>query len=99
MPLEFAVAGSDDPAAALAPLVEVWQALLATHVKDWDGRCSGCRWQTRPADRWPCDLYLVAAAAQRLASAQAPRPLIQKRPVDPVIVREMRPRIDPIAGS
>ena len=98
MPLETAVAASDDPAAALAPLVEVWRVLLATHVKDRDGRCSACRWQTRPADRWPCDLYLVAAAAQRLASAQPPL-VIRKRPVDPVIVRDLRPTNGPIAGS
>jgi hypothetical protein len=49
-------------------MVQVWRVLLAEHVPDREGRCSACRWQTRSADRWPCDLYLVAAAAQRVAS-------------------------------
>lgn len=59
-----------DPSAtalALAPMHELWQILLATHVPDRDGRCVTCRWQTRAADRWPCDIYAIAAAAQRVA--------------------------------
>jgi hypothetical protein len=55
-------------ATALAPMVEAWRALLAVHVPDTEGRCSACRWQTRSADRWPCNVYLVAAAAERVAS-------------------------------
>lgn len=51
-------------AAALAPMWEVWQVLLAKHVPDRDGRCLVCRWQTRSADRWPCNVYSLAAAAQ-----------------------------------
>jgi hypothetical protein len=54
-------------AAALAPMREVWQVLLATHVPDRDGRCMACRWQTRSADRWPCSVYSLAFAAQRVA--------------------------------
>lgn len=65
-------AGSDAApspiAAALAPMRELWQVLLATHVPDRDGRCMACRWQTRSADRWPCDIHLSAAGAQRVAT-------------------------------
>jgi hypothetical protein len=64
---------SDPNAAALARMPEVWQRLLATHVADRHGRCRGCRWQTRSADLWPCNLYLLAAAAQRMASAPGVR--------------------------
>jgi hypothetical protein len=60
-------AAPNPTAAALAPMREVWQVLLATHVPDRDGRCMACRWQTRAADRWPCNVYLLAAAAQRVA--------------------------------
>ncbi|MGH8966007.1 MAG: hypothetical protein ACRDXB_11870 [Actinomycetes bacterium] len=55
-------------AMALAPLVEMWRTLLATHVPDREGRCTACRWQTRSADPWPCTVYDVAAAAQQVAS-------------------------------
>jgi hypothetical protein len=57
-------------AVALAPLVQVWRSLLAEHVPDRDGRCAACRWQTRLADRWPCNLYVVSAAARRVARAR-----------------------------
>lgn len=67
--------GSDGPdappsatAAALAPMWEVWQVLLAAHFPDREGRCTACRWQTRSADRWPCNVYSLAAAAQRVAT-------------------------------
>jgi hypothetical protein len=56
-------------AAALAPMVQVWRALLAEHLPDREGRCQACRWQTRSADRWPCNVYSLAAAAQRVAAA------------------------------
>jgi hypothetical protein len=49
-------------------MVEVWQRLLAEHVPDRQGRCVSCRWQTRSADRWPCNVYSLAAAAQRVAT-------------------------------
>jgi hypothetical protein len=57
-------------AIALAPMREVWQVLLATHVPDREGRCLACRWQTRAADKWPCGVYLLAAAAQRVAASR-----------------------------
>jgi hypothetical protein len=50
-------------------MVQVWRALLAEHLPDWEGRCLACRWQTRSADRWPCNVYSLAAAAQRVAAA------------------------------
>lgn len=55
-------------AVALAPMVQVWRALLAEHVPDRDGRCTACRWQTRSAERWPCNVHYLAAAAQRVAA-------------------------------
>jgi hypothetical protein len=57
-------------AVALAPMVQVWSALLAAHVPDREGRCVACRWQTRAADKWPCGVYLLAAAAQRVAASR-----------------------------
>jgi hypothetical protein len=45
----------------------VWEALLAAHVPDEEGRCKECRWQTRSADRWPCNVHDVAAAARDIA--------------------------------
>jgi hypothetical protein len=57
-------------AAALAPMVQVWERLLTEHVPDRQGRCMTCRWQTRSADRWPCGIYLLAAAAQRVAATR-----------------------------
>ncbi|MGH3586221.1 MAG: hypothetical protein ACRDQ0_07835 [Pseudonocardia sp.] len=63
-------------AIALAPMVQVWTTLLAAHVPDREGRCVACRWQTRAADKWPCAVYLLSAAAQRVAamSQEGPRP-------------------------
>jgi hypothetical protein len=55
-------------ATALAPMAEVWQRLLAEHVPDRQGRRVGCQWQTRSADRWPCNLYSLAAAAEQVAT-------------------------------
>jgi hypothetical protein len=51
-------------------MVQVWSALLAAHVPDRGGRCVVCRWQTRAADKWPCGIYLLAAAAQRAAATR-----------------------------
>lgn len=59
------------PAAmALAPMTTVWRALLVEHTPDREVRCSACRWQTRVADRWPCGVYAVAAAAKRVAGGR-----------------------------
>lgn len=60
-------------AAALEPMEGVWRKLLAEHVEDGHGRCAACRWQTRAADRWPCNIHLLAAGAQRLARERAAR--------------------------
>jgi hypothetical protein len=57
-------------AVALAPMVELWRALLTVHAPDREGRCSACRWQTRSADRWPCNVYDLAVAAQRVSAAR-----------------------------
>lgn len=57
-------------AVALAPMVELWRRLIAAHVPDREGRCSECRWQTRSADRWPCAVYDLAVAAQRVATTR-----------------------------
>jgi hypothetical protein len=59
-------------ATALAPMAEVWQRLLTEHVPDRQGRCVACKWQTRAADRWPCAVYDLAAAAQRAATTSTP---------------------------
>jgi hypothetical protein len=67
---DCADAAPSSTAVALAPMREVWQALLATHVPDRDERCMACRWQTRAADKWPCGVYLLAAAAQRVATSR-----------------------------
>jgi hypothetical protein len=62
--------GPSSAALALAPMVEVWGALLTAHVPDREGRCSACRWQTRSADRWPCNVYDLAVAAQRVSAGR-----------------------------
>lgn len=63
-------------AIALAPMVEVWRALLAAHTPDESGqRCRTCQWQTHAADRWPCNIYVLAAAASRAATMRGLRPL------------------------
>jgi hypothetical protein len=67
---DCADAAPSSTAVALAPMREVWQSLLATHVPDREGRCLACRWQTRAADKWPCGVYLLAAAAQRVAASR-----------------------------
>ncbi len=58
-------------ATALAPMADMWQRLLAEHVPDRQGRCVACQWQTRAADRWPCTVYDLAAAAQRVATTSS----------------------------
>lgn len=64
----MAVAQASSVAQVLAPMTGVWTRLLADHVADADDRCSACRWQTRAADAWPCDLYLIADAARRISA-------------------------------
>jgi hypothetical protein len=59
---------ASDFAIALSSMTSVWESLLATHVPDAEGRCKECRWQTRAADRWPCSVHDVAAAARDVAA-------------------------------
>ncbi|HEY1968314.1 MAG TPA: hypothetical protein VGH89_10230 [Pseudonocardia sp.] len=46
---------------------EVWRSLLAKHVPDARGRCRACRQSSRGAPLSPCNLWLVADHARRLA--------------------------------
>jgi hypothetical protein len=53
-------------AEVMADMPGVWRRLLAAHVSDRLGRCSGCRSATGSGERWPCSLYRIASEAQRL---------------------------------
>lgn len=53
-------------AAIMSSMPEVWRRLLAEHVPDRLGRCSGCRTATGSGGRWPCSLQRIASDAQRL---------------------------------
>lgn len=53
-------------AAIMSGMPEVWRKLLAAHVPDRLGRCSGCRSATGSGERWPCSLHRIASDAQRL---------------------------------
>jgi hypothetical protein len=53
-------------AAVIADMPGVWRRLLAAHVPDRLGRCSGCRSATGSGERWPCSLHRIATDAQRL---------------------------------
>jgi hypothetical protein len=53
-------------AAIMSDMPEVWRRLLAAHVPDRLGRCSGCRSATGSGERWPCSLHRIASDAQRL---------------------------------
>lgn len=54
-------------AAELAPMVGVWQRLIAQHVADRAGRCRTCTkgGTGLPSTPWPCALYGIAAMARR----------------------------------
>lgn len=54
--LLYMIPAPSTAAVALAGMPEVWQRLLTEHVPDRQGRCVACRWQTRAADKWPCDV-------------------------------------------
>jgi hypothetical protein len=60
-------------------MATVWQRLLTEHVPDRNGRCTACRWQTRSADRWPCNVYSLAAAAQRVAKGGQELKIIEEK--------------------
>lgn len=53
-------------AAELAPMVDVWQRLLAQHVADGGGRCRTCTQGGTglPVVRWPCSLHGIAELAR-----------------------------------
>jgi hypothetical protein len=54
-------------AAELAPMVEVWQRLLAQHVPDRAGRCRTCTkgGTGLPSTPWPCAIHGIADLARR----------------------------------
>ncbi|GAA1327259.1 hypothetical protein [Pseudonocardia xinjiangensis] len=54
-------------AVELAPMVEVWQRLLADHVPDGAGRCRTCTkgGTGLPSSPWPCSIHGIADMARR----------------------------------
>jgi hypothetical protein len=54
-------------AAELAPMVQVWERLLAQHLPDDNGRCRTCTQGGTglPGTPWPCALHGIATLAQR----------------------------------
>lgn len=75
---ELPATGNPDPAGVhdlrhfriadeLAPMVEVWERLLALHVPDRTGRCRTCTQGGTglPGTPWPCALHGVAELARR----------------------------------
>jgi hypothetical protein len=54
-------------AAELAPMVGVWERLLAQHVPDRAGRCRTCTkgGTGLPSTRWPCSIHGIADLARR----------------------------------
>ncbi len=59
----------------LAPMVEVWQRLLAQHVPDRAGRCRTCTkgGTGLPTTPWPCVIHGIADMARRSHDAQRGR--------------------------
>lgn len=51
----------------LAPMVAVWERLLATHLPDRSGRCRTCTQGGTglPGTQWPCALHGLAELARR----------------------------------
>jgi hypothetical protein len=56
----------------LAPMVEVWQRLLAQHVPDRAGRCRTCTkgGTGLPTTPWPCVIHGIADMARRTYDAK-----------------------------
>lgn len=52
-----------DPAAALAPMVEVWFRILSEHVPDTERRCRACTGAR--STPWPCSVRSLAELARR----------------------------------
>jgi hypothetical protein len=59
----------------LAPMVQVWQRLLAQHVPDQAGRCRTCTkgGTGLPTTPWPCVIHGIADMARRTYDAQRSR--------------------------
>ncbi|TQM45906.1 hypothetical protein [Pseudonocardia cypriaca] len=59
----------------LAPMVEVWQRLLAQHVPDRAGRCRTCTkgGTGLPTTPWPCVIHGIADMARRSYDARRGR--------------------------
>lgn len=51
----------------LAPMVDLWERLLATHLPDGSGRCRTCTQGGTglPGTQWPCSLHGLADLARR----------------------------------
>jgi hypothetical protein len=62
-------------AAELAPMVEVWQRLLAQHVPDRTGFCRACTkgGTGLPTTPWPCVIHGIADMARRSYDAERSR--------------------------
>jgi hypothetical protein len=60
-------------AAELAPMVEVWQRLLAQHIPDRAGRCRTCTegGTGLPSLSWPCSIHGIADLARRCHAGEA----------------------------
>lgn len=54
-------------AVELAPMVDVWQRLLAQHVPDRANRCTRCTkgGTGLPSQPWPCSIHGIADLARR----------------------------------
>ncbi|MHA6781518.1 hypothetical protein ACVGOW_11060 [Pseudonocardia saturnea] len=50
----------------MATMPQVWRRLLAAHLPDRLGRCTGCRYASGSGEKWPCNLHRVASEAERL---------------------------------
>lgn len=63
-------------AAELAPMVDVWQRLLAQHTPDRSGRCRTCTkgGTGLPTHRWPCSIHGIADLARRRHEAVRVQP-------------------------
>lgn len=61
-------------AAELAPMVGVWQRLLAQHQPDRNGRCVSCTkgGTGLPSTSWPCSIHGIAELARRRHDSERP---------------------------
>lgn len=59
----------------LAPMVDVWQRLLAQHVPDRAGRCTTCTkgGTGLPSQPWPCSIHAIADRAREAYAAECAR--------------------------